>query len=95
MLSWLAIVLLRIRGKIWWSTMSSRTGPKTALREFIIDLMNSLNIEELNQSSNIIMAYIDFYLNYLTDEQALKILINLDNACKLAKKHIKAMQNDN
>jgi len=75
--------------------MSSRTGPKTALREFIIDLLNSINIEELNQSSNIIMAYIDFYLNYITDEQALKILINLDNACKLAKKHIKAMQNDN
>ena len=76
--------------------MSSSTGPKTALREFIIDLMNSLNIEELNQNSDIIMAYIDFYLNHnITDEQALKILINLDNVCKLAKKHIKAMQNDN
>jgi hypothetical protein len=74
----------------------SSTGPKSALRAFIIEMLNSLNIEELNQNSSIIMAYIDFYLtNYITDEQALKILINLDNVCKLAKKHIKAMQNDN
>jgi len=75
--------------------MSSRTGPKTALREFIKDLMTMLNIKELNDYSDIILLYIDFYLNSMTDEQALNLLIGLDNTCKLAKKHIRAMQNDN
>jgi len=75
--------------------MSNKTEPKTALREFIKDLMITLNIKELNDYSDIILSYIDFYLSSLTDEQAQNLLIGLNNVCKLAKKYIKAIQDDN
>ncbi len=70
------------------------SSPKDTLRSFIVDLINTLgsDVPAIKTVENIIIAYIDFYLNMITDEQALKILVSLDQVCKLAKKHTRGVK---
>jgi len=49
-------------------------------------------VPAIKAAENIIIAYIDFYLNMITDEQALKILVSLDQVCKLARKHTRGVK---
>ncbi|MFP3241298.1 MAG: hypothetical protein RXQ94_09225 [Caldivirga sp.] len=70
------------------------SSPKETLRSFIVDLIDTLggDVPAIKAAENIIIAYIDFYLNMITDEQALKILVSLDQVCKLAKKHTRGVK---
>jgi len=56
---------------------------KERLRELVIAIIDELAKDDyqIQMFKAIIQGYVDFYLNMVTDDQAMKIMIKLDQIC--------------
>ena len=56
---------------------------KQRLRELVMAIIDELAKDDyqIQMFKAIIQGYVDFYLNMVTDDQAMKIMIKLDQIC--------------
>ena len=56
---------------------------KERLRELVMAIIDELAKDDyqIQMFKAIIQGYVDFYLNMVTDDQAMKIMIKLDQIC--------------
>jgi hypothetical protein len=63
--------------------MSEVANAKERLRELVMAIIDELSKDDYNIAlfKSIIQGYVDFYMKMITDEQALKIMVKLDQIC--------------
>ena len=61
---------------------------KEKLRELVMAIIDELSKDDyqIQMFKAIIQGYVDFYLNMVTDDQAMKIMIKLDQICNAIKR---------
>jgi len=61
---------------------------KERLRELILTIIDELAKDDyqIQLFKGLIQGYADFYLNMITDDQAMKVLIKLDQICSAIKR---------
>jgi hypothetical protein len=66
----------------------SEASAKERLRELVLAIIDELAKDDyqIQMFKAIIQGYVDFYLNMVTDDQAMKIMVKLDQICNAIKK---------
>jgi len=66
----------------------SEVNAKERLRELVLVVIDELAKDDyqIQMFKAIIQGYVDFYLNMVTDDQAMKIMVKLDQICNAIKR---------
>ena len=61
----------------------SEVNAKERLRELVLAVIDELSKDDyqIQMFKAIIQGYVDFYLNMVTEDQAMKIMVKLDQVC--------------
>ena len=66
----------------------SEVSAKERLRELVLAIVDELAKDDyqIQMFKAIIQGYVDFYLNMVTEDQAMKIMVKLDQVCNAIKR---------